>query len=170
MNAGGPEGRGPYASRMTRFTGIADLLARDELGISGWHTVDQSRIDRFAEVTGDRQWIHVDPRRAAGEGPFGGTIAHGALTLSLCVTFLTEILRVDGVTFVVNGGFDKVRFQAPVRAGARLRGVVRLLESRPLGSGARIVVRTRAEIEGEKRPACVADQVLALYTGPGPSA
>jgi acyl dehydratase len=145
------------------FTGIDDLLAHDDLGVSAWHEVDQGRIDRFAAVTGDRQWIHVDPERARREGPFGGTIAHGALTLSLCMTFLTEVVQVDGVTFVVNGGFDRVRFQSPVRAGARLRGSVRLLQSRRLGDGARVVVRTRAEIEGETRPACVADQVLALY-------
>src|ERR1700754_4833143 len=146
-----------------RFTGIDDLLAHEDLGVSAWHQVDQGRIDRFAEVTGDRQWIHVDPDRARRDGPFGGTIAHGALTLSLCMTFLTEVVRVEGVTFVVNGGFDKVRFRAPVPAGARLRGRVRLLESRRMGAGARIVVRTRAEIEGSAKPACVADQVLALY-------
>jgi acyl dehydratase len=146
-----------------RFTGIDDLLTHDDLGVSDWQEVDQARIDRFAEVTGDHQWIHVDPERARREGPFGGTIAHGALTLSLCMTFLTEVVQVDGVTFVVNGGFDRVRFQTPVRAGARLRGSVRLVQSRRIGEGARIVVRTRAEIEGETKPACVADQVLALY-------
>lgn len=146
-----------------RFTGIDDLLAHEDLGVSEWHDVTQDRIDRFADVTGDRQWIHVDPERAAREGPFGGTIAHGALTLSLCMTFLTEVVQVEGITFVVNGGFDRVRFSAPVRAGARLRGAVRLVQSRRLGDGARIVVRTRAEIAGETRPACVADQVLALY-------
>jgi acyl dehydratase len=146
-----------------RFSGIDDLLAHDDLGVSDWYEVDQGRIDRFAEVTGDRQWIHVDPERAKREGPFGGTIAHGALTLSLCMTFLTQVVQVDGVTFVVNGGFDRVRFQAPVRAGARLRGSVRLVQSRRLGDGARIVVRTRAEIDGGTKPACIADQVLALY-------
>jgi acyl dehydratase len=146
-----------------RFSGIDDLLGHEDLGTSDWHEVSQDRIDRFAEVTGDRQWIHVDPERARRDGPFGGTIAHGALTLSLCMTFLTEVVQVDGVTFVVNGGFDRVRFQAPVPAGARLRGTVRLLHSRRLGAGARIVVRTRAEIEGGTKPACVADQVLALY-------
>ena len=145
------------------FTGLDDLLSRTELGVSTWHTVDQDRIDRFAEVTGDRQWIHVDPERARREGPFGGPIAHGALTLSLCMTFLTEVVQVEGVTFVVNSGFDRVRFQAPVPAGARLRGAVRLLQSRRMGAGACVVVRTRAEIEGSAKPACIADQVLALY-------
>jgi acyl dehydratase len=145
------------------FTGIDDLLTHDELGVSDWYEVGQDRIDRFAEVTGDRQWIHVDPERARREGPFGGTIAHGALTLSLCTTFLGEVVEVDGVSFVVNGGLDRVRFQAPVRAGARLRGAVRLLSSRRMGDAARIVVRVRAEIEGETRPACTADQILVLY-------
>jgi acyl dehydratase len=148
---------------METFAGIDDLLSRDVLGTTGWQVVDQGRIDRFADVTGDHQWIHVDPGRARAEGPFGGTIAHGALTLSLCTAFLTEILRVDGVTFAVNAGFEKVRFQAPVPAGSRLRGVATLRAARRLGTGARIVVRVRAEIEGIAKPACVADQVLALY-------
>lgn len=147
------------------FTGIDDLLSRDELGVSSWHLVDQDRIDRFAEVTGDRQWIHTDPERAARESPFGGTVAHGALTLSLCMTFLTEVVRVEGVTMVVNGGFDKVRFPTPVPAGSRLRGAISLQQTRGIPGGARIVVRTRAEIDGATRPACVADQVLALYSG-----
>ncbi|MFI7601061.1 MaoC family dehydratase [Actinoplanes sp. NPDC049681] len=150
---------------MTRFTDLDDLLSREELGTSSWHLVDQARINGFAEVTGDHQWIHVDPERAAREGPFGTTIAHGALTLSLCMTFLTEVVQVDGASYVANGGFDRVRFKAPVPAGSRLRGVVTLLEARRMPGGARIVARTRAEIEGETRPACVADQVLAFYTG-----
>ena len=151
---------------MTHFAGLDDLLAAGELGTSDWHLVDQDLIDRFADVTGDRQWIHVDPERARREGPYGGTIAHGALTLSLCLTFLSEVLVVDGVTFVVNGGFDRVRFQAPVPAGSRLRGVMTLQEGRRMAGGARIVVRTRAEIEGGKRPACVADHVLVLQAAP----
>ncbi|BCY10312.1 MaoC family dehydratase [Actinoplanes sp. L3-i22] len=148
---------------MPRFTSLDDLLGHDELGTSDWHLVDQDRIDGFARITGDHQWIHTDPERAAKDGPFGSTIAHGALTLSLCMTFLTEVLQVESVTFVVNGGFDRVRFQSPVRCGARLRGKVRLLEARRLGGGARLILRTTAEIEGERRPACVADQILALY-------
>lgn len=147
------------------FTGIDDLLRHDTLGTSSWHLVDQDRIDRFADVTGDRQWIHTDPARAALESPFGGTVAHGALTLSLCMAFLTEVVQVDGVTMVVNGGFDKVRFQAPVPAGSRLRGLITLRESRRIDGGARVVVRTRAELDGVTRPACIADQVLALYAG-----
>ena len=154
---------------MPRFTGIDDLLGHDELGTSDWHLVDQARITAFADVTGDHQWIHVDPQRAQKDGPFGGTIAHGALTLSLCMTFLTEVVQVDNVTFVVNGGFDRVRFHTPVRCGARLRGKVRLLEARRLPAGVRLILRTTAEVEGEKRPACVADQILALYETPAPA-
>ncbi|MFI1992072.1 MaoC family dehydratase [Actinoplanes sp. NPDC020271] len=146
-----------------RFTNLDDLLSHDELGISDWLLVDQDRIDGFARITGDHQWIHTDPDRAAKEGPFGSTIAHGALTLSLCMTFLTDIVQVDNVTFVVNGGFDRVRFHTPVRSGARLRGRVRLLEARRLPGGARLILRTTAEIDGERRPACVADHILALY-------
>src|SRR5689334_14426843 len=115
---------------MPRFESLDDVLGHDELGISDWHLVDQERIDGFARVTGDHQWIHTDPQRAAKDGPFGTTIAHGALTLSLCMTFLAEVVQVASVTFVVNGGFDRVRFPAPVRCGARLRGRVRLLEAR----------------------------------------
>lgn len=153
-------GRLPWG--MTRFSGLDDLLATEHLGTSAWHLVDQARIDAFAQVTGDRQWIHVDPERAARESPFGTTIAHGALTLSLCLTFLTEVLHVDGVAFVVNGGFDRVRFHTPVRAGSRLRGVISLVQARRTSGGARIVVRTRAEIDGDKRPACLADHILGL--------
>jgi acyl dehydratase len=149
---------------MTRFTDLDDLLRQAALGTSAWQLVDQDRIDRFAEVTGDGQWIHTDPERAREEGPFGGTVAHGALTLSLCMAFMTEVVQVDTVTMVVNGGFDKVRFQAPVPAGSRLRGIVTLREARRIDSGARIVVRNRVEIEGVNRPACIADQILALYT------
>ncbi|GAA2692088.1 MaoC family dehydratase [Actinoplanes palleronii] len=154
---------------MAQFSGLDDLLGHVELGTSDWHLVDQQRITAFAEVTGDHQWIHVDPERARTDGPFGTTIAHGALTLSLCMTFLTEVVHVDTVTFVVNGGFDRVRFHTPVRCGSRLRGKVRLLESRRLTGGARLILRTTAEIEGEKRPACVADQILALYEPTAPT-
>ena len=150
--------------RVDSIDGLRELIGK-ELGPTEWVEITQEDVDRFADVSRDHQWIHVDPERATREGPFGGTIAHGALTLSLCMTFLTEVVQVDGVSYVANGGFDKVRFKAPVRAGSRLRGVVTLLQSRRMPSGARIVARTTAEIEGESRPACVADQVLALYTG-----
>ena len=150
------------APAQPRFTGFEDLFSRDLLGASDWVLIDQPLIDRFADVTGDRQWIHTDPRRARRDSPYGATIAHGALTLSLCLTFLEEVLSVEGVTYMVNGGFDRVRFQAPVLAGSRIRGQVRLRDARRMGAGARVVVRTTVEIAGEKRPACVADHVLVL--------
>jgi len=133
------------------------------LGPTGWQLVDQRRITAFAEVTGDRQWIHVDEERARTESPYGSTVAHGAFTLALCAAFLTELLDIEGVRLVVNGGLNKVRFRAPVPAGARVRGTATLVEARELAGGARIVVRVTVEIEGESRPACIADQVLVLY-------
>jgi acyl dehydratase len=149
---------------MTRFETIEDLLAQDDLGATGWQLVDQRRIDAFAEVTGDRQWIHVDPERARKEGPFGGTIAHGALTLSLCTAFLTELVQVRTVSHVVNVGFDKVRFRAPVPVGSRLRGTARLVTARRMAAGARVTVLVTAEIEGSAKPACLAEQILAFYS------
>lgn len=149
---------------MTRFETIDDLLAHDELGATGWQLVDQRRIDAFAEVTGDRQWIHVDPERARKEGPFGGTIAHGALTLSLCTAFLTELVQVRTVSHVVNVGFDKVRFRAPVPVGSRLRGTARLVTARRMAAGARVTVLVTAELEGSAKPACLAEQILAFYS------
>ena len=149
---------------MTRFETINDLLAHDDLGTTGWQLVDQPRIDAFAEVTGDRQWIHVDPERARKEGPFGGTIAHGALTLSLCTAFLTELVQVRTVSHVVNVGFDKVRFRAPVPVGSRLRGTARLVTARRMAAGARVTVLVTAELEGSAKPACVAEQILAFYS------
>ena len=148
---------------MTRFETIEDLLGREDLGTTGWHLIDQRRIDAFAEITGDRQWIHVDPERARREGPFGGTVAHGALTLSLCTAFLTEIVQVRTVTHVVNAGFDRVRFREPVPEGSRLRGTAKLLSARRMPAGARVTVQVTAELEATGKPACVAVQVLGLY-------
>jgi len=139
------------------------MKAGERFGPSSWIEIPQEKIDAFAEATGDHQWIHVDPERARAEGPYGGTIAHGALTLSLCTAFLTEIVQVRGVTHVVNVGFDRVRFRAPVPVGSRLRGTAKLLDSRRMTGGVRTSVQVTAEIEGERRPACVAVQVLAFY-------
>jgi acyl dehydratase len=147
---------------MAQFDSIDDLLSHEGevVGTTGWHLIDQQRIDRFADVTGDHQWIHVDQERARTEGPFGGTIAHGALTLSLCTAFLAEMVQVRDVSHVVNVGFDQVRFRAPVPVGSRLRGTAKLIGFRRMGEGARVIVRVTAEIEGAGKPACVADQIL----------
>ncbi|MET8040510.1 MaoC family dehydratase [Micromonospora sp. NPDC005215] len=149
---------------MSRYDTIDALLERtgQQLGTTGWHLIDQARINAFADATGDQQWIHVDEKRAAAESPFGTTIAHGMLTLSLCATFLSELVEVDGVRLVINAGLNKVRMRAPVPVGARVRGVATLLEARRMAAACRVVVQMRVEIEGETKPACVADWVLVF--------
>lgn len=134
----------------------------EHLGYSNWRTITQDQVNRFAEATDDHQWIHVDPARAA-QGPFGGTIAHGYLTLSLVSAFTPEIFTVEGLTMGINYGLDRVRFLAPVRVGARVRSGAELLDVVPNGeTGVRITVRHTVEIEGESRPAMVADALAVL--------
>jgi acyl dehydratase len=132
------------------------------LGSTGWQVVDQATIDAFARATGDRQWIHVEPERAAA-GPFGTTIAHGYLTLSLCAPLLMELLEVEGAGMTVNYGLDRVRFPAPVRAGARVRGRGELIVAEAHPWGVQAVARVTVEVEGGERPACVADTVSRFY-------
>jgi acyl dehydratase len=129
------------------------------LGASDWLTIDQARVNLFADATGDHQWIHVDPERAKG-GPFGGTIAHGYLTLSLVNLFLPQLLEVRGTSMGVNYGCDRVRFPAPVRVGSRVRGVGELVAAEEVKGGAvQAIVRVSVEIEGGERPACVVDTI-----------
>ena len=146
---------------MLSYDGIDAFAAAQgaELGVTDWLTVDQQRIDTFAEATGDHQWIHVDPERAAA-GPFGGTIAHGLLTLSLLPVLVHELYEVKGVTMAVNYGFDKVRFAAPVPAGSRVRasGTVAEVQSVPGGVQGKVVVTI--EVEGSTKPACVAESIV----------
>jgi acyl dehydratase len=133
------------------------------LGHSPWWEIGQARIDQFAEATGDFQWIHVDAERAA-QGPFGTTIAHGYLTLSLVPLLSSQIYRVEGAAMGVNYGSDKVRFTAPVPVGSRVRGRAELLEVTRLEDGCRTVVRMVVELEGSERPACVAE-VVTIWRG-----
>lgn len=150
---------------MKIFRGIDDITAAvgSVLGTSEWITVDQERIDGFAESTGDHQWIHVDPERAA-RGPYGGTIAHGYLTLSLLPAMLTRIYRVEGARMAVNYGLNRVRFVSPVPVNSRLRGTAALLEAKPLPDNAiAMTLRTTVEIDGAERPACVAESVGRQY-------
>ncbi|WP_233886090.1 MaoC family dehydratase [Paraburkholderia flagellata] len=145
-----------------RVETLGDFVGR-ELGVSDWVVVDQERIDAFAECTGDRQWIHVDVERAKRESPFGGTIAHGYLTLSLLASLAMEIGIVPkDASAGLNYGLDKVRFMTPVKAGARVRNRV-TLESAESKGGGRVLVKTMntLEIEGEDKPALVA-QTLAM--------
>jgi acyl dehydratase len=131
------------------------------LGPSDWIEVTQERIDRFADATGDRQWIHVDPERARRESPFGGPIAHGYLTLSLAPALLAEVVRVDGEPTVVNAGLDKLRLSAPVPAGSRvrLRAEIRSVRDMPR-AGVHVTFRIALDVESASRPACTADVAL----------
>ena len=141
-----------------------EVLEGAELGASGWLTVTQEMIDRFAEVTLDPQWIHVDRARAAAESPWGTTIAHGFLTLSLVPHFRRQISEVRGVSRAVNYGVDRVRFPNAVKTGARVRGRQTLLATARVEPGAvRFTSRFVVEIEGDPKPACVADTVTFVY-------
>lgn len=143
---------------------LDDLAARvgQSLGGSDWIDVDQARIVQFAEATGDHQWIHLDARRAA-EGPFGTTIAHGFLTLSLLPLMLQTGLRIADVGMGVNYGLNRVRFPAPVPSGSQVRGHFKLLEFEPLEGGAQLVIEVTVERAGSAKPVCVAESVTRQY-------
>lgn len=146
------------------FESPAALLGRvgEQLGHSEWLTVEQSRIDQFAEATGDHQWIHVDPARAA-TGPFGACIAHGYLTLALVNLFLPQIVEVRGISMGVNYGCEKVRFPNVVRAGSRVRGSAQLVAAEDVKGGVQATIRVSVEIEGQERPGCVVDTISRYY-------
>lgn len=148
---------------MLHIDGIAGLdpYVGRELGASGWLTITQERIDLFAESSGDHQWIHIDPERAA-VGPYGGTIAHGFLTLSLLPLLSGEIFTVDGLRMTVNYGLERVRFPAPVPVDSRVRNRVSLISLTPGRSGVQALMRHTIELDGSERPACVADQIRLL--------
>ena len=138
-----------------------------KLGSSDWLEMSQQRIDLFAEATGDRQWIHVDPERAKRDSPFGGTIAHGHLTLSLAPFFFGQILQVKGVRMIVNPGIEHMRLRAPVRTGDRVRMHAMLKDLRDLPGGAlRATITLQFEIEGQDRPAAFGDAALVYYPEP----
>ena len=145
---------------------LADLQQHvgQEIGLSDWLTVEQQHIDGFADATGDRQWIHIDPVRAA-QGPFGGTIAHGYLTLSLLPSLLATALAIDDVRMGVNYGLNKVRFTAPVPAGSRVRARFVLVDFRRLpGGGAQLTTDVTYELEAGGKPPCVAQSIARYYT------
>ena len=132
------------------------------LGASDWLEITQDRIDKFAEATGDHQWIHVDPERAR-EGPFGTCIAHGYLTQSLVNLFLPQILEVRGISMGVNYGANRLRFPAPVPVGSRIRGGGELLAVEHVKGGVQATIRVSVEIENGERPACVIDTISRYY-------
>lgn len=139
---------------------LLDAVGTD-LGASGWIVIDQERIDRFADATGDPQWIHVDPERAA-TGPFGGTIAHGYLSLSLLAPLMFDLLHVDACALVVNAGSDRVRFITPVRAGSRVRAHATLAGAERIATGVRARTAVTLEIEGADKPALVAETLTVF--------
>ncbi len=146
----------PDVASLDRFRG-------HELGTTDWRTVDQAQIDAFAEATGDRQWIHVDPERAQRESPFGGTVAHGYLTLALVPTMLTELLAIRKFSRIVNSGIDNLRLREPVPSGSRIRLGANIKSVRNLkGGAARLCLSIRVEIEALKRPACTG-QIVYVY-------
>jgi acyl dehydratase len=128
------------------------------LGYSDWMVVDQDRIDRFADATGDHQWIHVDPEKAAA-GPFGATIAHGYLTLSLTNLFLPQLITVENLSMGINYGVNKVRFPTPVTVGSRIRGGAEIAECEDIAGGVQAIIRITVELEGSDKPACVVENV-----------
>ena len=133
-----------------------------KLGATDWLTIDQQRINLFADATGDHQWIHVDPERAK-DGPFGSCIAHGYLTLSLVNFFLPQLIDVQGIDMGVNVGLDKVRFPLPVKVGSRVRGSGEIVSVEEVKGAIQSVVRVTVEIEGADKPACVADTISRYF-------
>ncbi len=152
---------------MTTFASSAALVdaVGADLGASDWMLVDQERIARFADATDDHQWLHVDAQRAA-DGPFGTTIAHGFLTLSLLVPLLGELTTFDEPTTVVNAGLDRVRFVAPVPSGSRVRASATLSAAEPSRTGVRATLEVTVEIEGGDKPALVATSLLVYSPTP----
>ncbi|MEV0849031.1 MaoC family dehydratase [Streptomyces sp. NPDC049954] len=146
------------------FSSVEELRGAvgEQLGYTDWTEIDQRRIDLFAEATGDHQWIHVDPEKAK-EGPFGTTIAHGYLTLSLLPLFAPQLLAVEGVKMGVNYGTNKVRFPAPVPVGSRLRSTARISEVTDVPGGVQVAMAFTVEREGGEKPVCVAESVSRFY-------
>jgi len=149
---------------MITVNGLAELTALTgrDLGHSSWIEITQGRIDTFAEATGDHQWIHVDPERARS-GPFGTTIAHGYLTLSLVIPLFGELLTIDGIRMGINYGLDKVRFPSPVRVGSKIRLAARVAGVEEVTGGVQMALDFTVEIDGEAKPACVARAVYRQY-------
>ena len=148
---------------MKVFNGVPELEAAvgTHLGWSDWHEISQDQVQMFADATGDHQWIHLDVERAK-RGPFGGTIAHGYLTLSLLPMLVAEIYRVGGVKMGVNYGADKLRFPSPVPVGSKVRGGVEILAVKPISLGFQVSSRVTIERDGGDKPACVVDMLAVI--------
>ena len=138
-------------------------LVGSHLGYSQWQTISQDQVNRFADATGDHQWIHVDPERARRESPFGGPIAHGYLTLSLAPVLVAEVLVIEQVAMAVNYGANKVRFPSPVPVGADVRMGATLAASEPVDGGAQVLLDLTFEVRDAPKPSCVAQVVYRFY-------
>jgi acyl dehydratase len=150
---------------MRTFASLAEFVAAkgESLGFSNWHQITQEQVNAFADATGDHQWIHVDLERAAS-GPFGGTIAHGYLTVSLLPILSMEIFRIDNLTMGINYGLDRVRFPSPVLTGSSIRAEATLTDVKQTHLGQLASIRMRVKIDGQEKAACVAD-TLSLFVG-----
>jgi acyl dehydratase len=159
------ETEGAAEMAQTTVSGIEGVqgMVGQHLGHSDWVEITQEQVNRFAEATGDHQWIHVDPERAAKESPFGGPIAHGYLTLSLLPSLMPQILEIQGFRMGVNYGTEKVRFPSPVPVGSRVRAGATLDSAEPIEGGLHMVVTVTIEVEGGSKPACVATTVSRRY-------
>ena len=148
----------------TQVQGLDELKGKvgEHLGYSDWHEVTQEQVNKFADATGDHQWIHVDPERAKS-GPFGGPIAHGYLTLSLAPALLPQVLQVGGISMGVNYGLNKLRFPSPVPVGGKVRVGATLAEVEDVKGGAQATLDLTFEVEGKDKPACVAQAVYRYY-------
>ena len=159
VGAAAGETRKPIA--IVGLDGLRDRVGT-ELGVSDWTEVVQANIDTFATLTGDEQYIHVDPERAA-QGPFGTTVQHGFLTLGMATGLLWSVCTVEGFGVILNYGLNKVRFPAPLKTGSKMRMRVSLAEVNELKGGVETIYRLTFEVEGEEKPCCVADLVFRYY-------
>lgn len=149
--------------RIAKFGELESLVGQD-IGTSDWYEITQDKVNMFADATGDHQWIHVDVERAKKELPTGGTIAHGYLTLSLIPMLGAQIMRIEGVTRGINYGANKVRFTNMVPVGSKVRAHQRLLDAQPKAGGLQLINEFSIEIEGQDRPACIAQTISIIYS------
>ena len=150
---------------MIKVNGMDELKAAvGQEAVSDWDEVTQEKIDAFADVTGDHQWIHVDPQRAK-DTPFGGTIAHGYYTLSLAPRFTAQVFALEGFAFAINYGLNRVRFPAPLPVGGRVRMAARLAHLEDVAGGAQLTLELTFERDGGEKPVCVAETLVRVYPG-----